>query len=211
MFVEGKKTLASYVPEAAVAGGVMWLLALLLPELIPAEQGSGADYHVTNVPLFSLYVALGAVAFLIFPIAVSGLRLRAARQETPMGLAGKIGTILVWVGAALVVVQFVTLIAGAISGTPSQFWILFFFGAPLFSLGMILFGISALRAWRGQPGRIAPLLSGIFALLAILIEADPYHDIAFALFGLTWVFLGLTMWRWDRHLQGRTDSAAPSS
>jgi hypothetical protein len=132
MFVEGKKTLASYVPEAAVAGGVMWLLALLLPELIPAEQGSGADYHVTNVPLFSLYVALGAVAFLIFPIAVSGLRLRAARQETPMGLAGKIGTILVWVGAALVVVQFVTLIAGAISGTPSQFWILFFFGAPTF-------------------------------------------------------------------------------
>ena len=69
------------------------------------------------------------------------------------------------------------------------------FGGLLFSLAMILFGISALRALRGQPGRIAPLLIAVFALLAFLFEADPYHDIAFTLFGLTWVLLGLSMWR----------------
>ena len=102
MFVEGKKTLVSYVPGAAVAGGVMWLLSLLLPFLISAEQGSGADYRITNVPLFSLYVAMGTVAFLLFPIAVSGLRLRAARQTMPVGSAGKFGEILVWFGALLV-------------------------------------------------------------------------------------------------------------
>jgi hypothetical protein len=182
---------------AAVAGGVMWLLSLLLPYLIPAEQGSGLDYRITIVPLFSFYVAMGAIAFLLFPIAVSGLRLRAARHATPLGTVGKIGEILVWVGTVTIVVQFVILIAGAISGAPSQFLILYFFGLLLFSLGMFLFGISALRALRGQPGRIAPLLIGIFALLAGLIEADPYHDIAFVLFGLTWVLLGLTMWRND--------------
>ena len=182
-------------PAAAVAGGALWLMSLLLPYLIPAEQGSGADYRITNVPLFSFYVAMGAAAFLLFPIAISGLRLHAARQETPMGAAGKIGAILVWIGAVLFSLQFVALIAGAISGTPIQFFVLYFFAVPLFSLGMILVGISALRALRGQPGRIAPLLIAVFALLAFLIEADPYHDIAFVLFGLTWVLLGLNMRR----------------
>ncbi len=195
MFIEGKKTLASYFPKAAVAGGVMWLLSLLLPFLIPAEQGSGADYRITIVPLFTFYVTIGAVAFLLFPIAVSGLRLRAAYHAMPIGAAGKFGEILVWVGVVLVAIQFVILIAGAISGTPSQFLVLYFFGLLLFSLGMILFGISVLRALRGQLGRIAPLLIAVFALLAFLIDADPYHDIAFTLFGLTWVLLGLTMWR----------------
>ena len=119
-----------------------------------------------------------------------------------MGAAGKIGAILVWIGAVLFLLQFVALIAGAISGTPTQFLVLYFqflvlyfFAVPLFSLGMILVGISALRALRGQPGRIAPLLIAVFALLAFLIEADPYHDIAFVLFGLTWVLLGLDMRR----------------
>jgi len=182
-------------PAAAVAGGALWLMSLLLPYLIPAEQGSGADYQITSVPLFSFYVAMGAAAFLLFPIAVSGLRLRAARQATSMGAAGKIGAILVWIGAVLFSLQFVALIAGAISGTPIQFFVLYFFAVPLFSLGMILVGISALRALRGQPGRIAPLLIAVFALLAFLIEADPYHDIAFVLFGLTWVLLGLNMRR----------------
>src|SRR3990172_6308747 len=122
-------------PAAAVAGGVLWLMALLLPNLIPAEQGSGADYQITSVPLFSLYVALGAVAFLLFPVAVSELRLRATRQATPMGVAGKIGVILVWVGAVLFVLQFIALIAGAISGAPLEFFVLYFFAVPLFSLG----------------------------------------------------------------------------
>ena len=192
MFVEGKKALVSSVPEAAVAGGVMWLLSLLLPFLIPAEQGSGADYRITNVPLFSLYVAMGAIAFLLFPIAVSRLRLHAAQQATPMRSPGKFGEVLVWAGALLVVVQFITIIAGAISGAPLQFLPLYFIGLLLFSLGMIFFGISALRALHG-PARLAPLLIAVFALPAGLIDADPYHDIAFVLFGLTWVFLGLNM------------------
>ena len=181
-------------PMAAVVGGVMWLLSLLLPFLIPAEQGSGTDYRITNAPLYSLNVAMGAVAFLLFPIAVSGLRQRDSRQAMPVGAAGKFGEILVWIGALLVVMQFTILIAGAISEAPPQFLPLFFIGLPLFSLGMLLFGISALRALRGQPGRLAPLLIAVFALLAGLIDADPYHDIAFVLFGLTWVILGLTMW-----------------
>jgi len=190
-----RRTLVGMSPMAAVLGGVLWLGALLLPFLLPAEQGSGADYRITNVPLYSLFVAMGTVAFLLFPIAVSGLRMRLSEEGRPMGRAGRIGSILVWAGGAVVSVQLLIMIAGAIAGSVSQDLWLYFIGMILHTLGMIVFGISALRGSGRQSTRVLPLLIGVFALLAFSIEADPFHDIAFTLFGLGWVALGLNMRR----------------
>ena len=154
-----------------------------------------ADGSLTDLPGFVLYLVtwtLGAAALVVAVLGLSGAR----------SIAGKLGRGASLAGAVLLTAFGVVGLGSAlIAGSPAEWsFLLFAVGLLLLVVGAIPFGVG-LRARLG-PWWTAVLVAGAGAAVALLAEADPWHDLGLFVFDAAWVALGM------RLLARRTPAAA---
>jgi hypothetical protein len=166
---------------AAVAAGVLMFLSVAAELRWPVQN---ADGSLTNVPGFVLYLAIWTIGAAALVVAVHGLG--------PVGsTAGKVGRGASLVGAGLLSgFGMVGLVTALVSGSPAEWSFL------LFALGLLLLVVGAvplaLGLRRSIPGWwTAVLVAGAGAAVALLAEADPWHDLGLFVFDAAWVALGL--------------------
>ena len=172
---------------AAVAGGLL-LAASVAAELVHPVQSS--DGSVLQPGLFAVYLSawtVGAAALLVALLGLGG----GATGSLPR--AGRIGRGIAVVGAALLVgCGGVGRVAGLISVAPAECsFLLFAVGALLFLVAAVPLALGLRRAGAAAPAWLAALVSGVGVVLALGIEADPWHDLGLFVFCGAWVVLGL--------------------
>ena len=178
--------------RSAVLAGLLWA-AGVAGEILAKPQD--ADGSVNDPLLFGLAVAASVVgsAFLVHAFR----RLHEAVQADGSGSrAAGIGGWCSVVGAAVVFIfSLLALGSGLAAGTVWEAsFIAFALGMLLLLVGQVTLGLSMRRKQRGA-GDVSPLLvlAGAWIIVAIVVPADPWHDIGmFGLFG-SWVLLGARM------------------
>jgi hypothetical protein len=173
---------------AAVAAGLL-LSASVAAELVRPVQRS--DGSVTDLPGFLGYVALWTLGAAALVVAIHGLGTDSR--------AGAIGRGLALAGAGLLTAfGAVGLITAAVGGAPAEeSFLLFAVGLLLLVLGAVPFTLglgSRLGGWR-----TAVLAAGAGGAVALLAEADPWHDLGLFVFDAAWIVVGL-------HLVARTSA-----
>jgi hypothetical protein len=173
-----------------VLGGVL-LTASIAAELIHPVQRS--DGTTTDPFLHALYLAAWLAGCLLVALAVLGLgsMLRANG-------ATRAGTIGMWLSVAGIVCFALSAIgglAGVFTGSYLEgAFVLLLVGFPLLIVGNL--SMSAAARSSSVP-RGTWLLLGVAAiglLVALLAEADPFHDIGFFVFFGSWIVLGINLW-----------------
>lgn len=176
---------------AAVAGGLL-LAASVAAELVhPVQEPDGTV--VSPVPYAGYVTAwtLGAVALVV---ALLGLGAPALPR------AGRIGRGIAVAGAALLVAfGAVGLVTGISAGVPAEWsFLLFAVGLLLFLVAAVPLALGLRRAGRPALGRAAVLVAGAGVVLALGVEADPWHDLGLFVFCGAWVGLGVGLLRRTR-------------
>jgi len=159
---------------AAVVAGLLLFASVAAELLWPVQEPDGSVTHVAG---FALYLAVFVVGAAALVVAVAGL-------------AGRIGRALSLAGAVLLVAFGALGLATAlITGTPAEWTFL------LFAVGLLLLVAGSVPLALGLRGPlpgwwVAVLLAGAGAAVALLAEADPWHDLGLFLFDAAWVALG---------------------
>ena len=179
---------------AAMLGGALWIALWFI-----LRSTWSADLLTLT---YEDYNRLMPIPLLLLMSGLAGLY---ARQG---GRSGKLGT----AGAVVAFIGLVMLLAGSVV----EFWIgggirhgnesisqsgwgIFLLGFPVLAVGMLLFGIAALRA-KVLPGwrRPLPLIIGLMItsgmLLAFGIIGEAGLAISVFSFGLGWIVLGYGLW-----------------
>lgn len=167
---------------AAVAAGFL-LLASVAAELIrPVQRPDGT---VTDVGGFVAYVALWTVGAAALVVAIHGLTtdIRAGRIGRALSLAG--AGLLTAFGA-------VGLVTAVVEGAPAEWsFLLFAVGLLLLVLGAVPFALGLRRRLGGWWTTVAA--AGAGAAVALLAEADPWHDLGLFLFDAAWIAVGVRL------------------
>jgi hypothetical protein len=163
------------------------LAAILAGVLIFAGQVGELLFGSPSDLVTVVYVLLYGGGIVALGVALWGLR--AVVELTRRGRAG------VWLalaGVALLGVFIIQVLVEVIRiGEPPQNFVLFALGFLLVVLGHLLF-CRDLRAHIGKAW-VAPLIAAAGAIVALTIEADPYHDIGLFIFEGAWVALGVAL------------------
>jgi hypothetical protein len=154
------------------------------------------DGTVTNVPVFALLVLTATIGFTLLLVAVHGLR-----ADVPTTKPGRVGAAMSLLGAGLLVVFGSTaLVTSLLAGSPLEAsFLVFLLGMLLLSVGPLMWGLS-LRRSEQAPGVWQLLaLSGVAALAALALEADPWHDLGLVVMFAAWTAIGVLLLRRGRH------------
>lgn len=177
--------------SAAVAAGAL-LFASVAAELVWTVQRP--DGTVTNLAGFALYLTAwtgGSVALVVALVGLGG-----ARSVTgPLPRSGHIGRGIALIGAVLLAGFGAVCLATALAtGAPAEWSFL------LFAVGLLLMPVSAVPLALGlrRAGRLGGwwatvLVGGAGALVGLLAEADPWHDLGLFVFFTSWVALGVRL------------------
>jgi hypothetical protein len=145
-----------------------------------------------------VYVLLYGGGVVALAVALWGLRALAGSTRR-----GRVGVWLALAGVAvlgLFIIQVTVQIVR--TGDLSENFVLFALGFVLAVLGHLLFAPD-LRAPLGNAW-VIPLIAAAGAVVALTVEADPYHDIGLFVFEGAWVALGVALMR-------RRSSAVPAT
>jgi hypothetical protein len=135
-------------------------------------------------------------------VAALGVALWGLRTLAGSTRRGRVGVWLALAGVALLGVFIVQVVIEVLrSGDVLQNFILFALGFLLVLVGHLLFARD-LRSYLGKAW-LMPIVAAAGAVVALTIEADPYHDIGLLTFEAAWVALGVVLMR-------RGLSAAPT-
>lgn len=181
---------------AAVAGGLL-LAASVGAELVHPVQE--ADGTVDSPALYAGYVTawtLGAVALIV---ALLGL------GAPVLPRAGRIGRGIAVAGAALLVAFGAAgLVTGVSAGVSAEWsFLLFAVGLLLVLVAAVPLALGLRRAGRPALAWVAVLIAGAGVVIALGVEADPWHDLGLFVFTGAWVVLGLEV------ITGRAPTTAP--
>jgi hypothetical protein len=166
--------------RAAVAAGVLMSVSVAAELVRPVQRPDGT---VTDLPGFVAYVALWMLGAAALVVAVGGLvaGTRTGAVGRALGLAG--AGLLTAFGA-------VGLATALVAGSPADWSFL------LFAVGLLLLVVGAVPFALGLRSRLgsswtAVLLAGAGAAVALLAEADPWHDLGLFAFDAAWIAVGL--------------------
>jgi len=167
---------------AAVAAGLLLFASVAAELLRPVQRPDGT---VTDLPGFLVYMSLWTVGAAALAVAIHGL-------------GGRIGRAISLAGAGLLTAFGATgLVTAMASGAPAEeSFLLFAVGLLLLALGAVPFGLG-LRVRLGGWWTAIPV-SGLAAAVALLAEADPWHDLGLFAFDAAWLALGLRLLRPSR-------------
>lgn len=176
--------------RAAAASGVLMIAGVEGEWLFDPQRGDGT---VTNMPLFALLLLTATAGFALLLIAVVGLRAHTAPSTRP----ARIGSVMTMAGAgSLVLFGLVALVTSLLRGSPLEAsFVAFLLGMLLLAVGPVTWGLSLSRRPPAPGVWHLLLLSGVAALGAIAIEADPWHDISLTVMFATWSGLGIVLLR----------------
>ena len=180
---------------AAVAAGVLMFVSVAAELRRPVQD---ADGTLTSVPGFVLYLATWTLGAAALVVAVHGL---GVVRTT----AGKIGRAASLAGAGLLTAfGIVGLGTALVAGSPAEWSFL------LFAVGLLLLVVGAVPLALGlRPGVprwwTAVLVAGAGAAVALLAEADPWHDLGLFVFFLAWALLGVA---WTQRSRRSADRVA---
>jgi hypothetical protein len=167
------------------------------------------DGTVTNLPGFAMLLLTATIGFALLLLAVRGLRAQASATK-----AARVGALMSLVGAGLLVAFGMTgLITSVLNGSPLEAsFIAFILGMLLLSVGPMTWGLSLRRRSPTAGVWQILLLSGVAALTALALEADPWHDVALVVMFASWTALGVLLLRRGGHsasgVPGRADAHA---
>ena len=177
------------------------IAAILAGVLIFAGQAGELIFGSRSGLVTAVYVLLGGGGILALGIALWGLR--AFTRST---WRGRLGVWLSLSGVAVLVVFIIQVLVEVVqAGQVPENFVLFALGYLLAILGHLLFA----RDLRPHLGRawVAPLVAAAGAIVALTVEADPYHDIGLFVFEGAWVALGVALLRL-RSTAGRDAASA---
>ena len=165
--------------RAAVAAGLLMFASVAAELVRPVQRPDGT---VTDLPGFVTYVALWTLGAAALVVAIGGLptATRAGRVGRALGLAG---------AGMLTAFGAVGLATAMVTGSPAEWSFL------LFAVGLLLVVVGAVPFALGLRRRLgswwtAVLVAGAGAAVALLAEADPWHDLGLFLFDAAWIALG---------------------
>jgi hypothetical protein len=145
-----------------------------------------------------VFVALGVAGIVALGVAFFGLRKLVSGTRR-----GRIGILLALAGFALLALFAIQVIVEQIrTGEIPDNFILFAFGFLLVTVGQLLFA----RDLRPTIGRawVLPLVGVVGLAVALVVTADPIHDIGLFVFEAAWVALGIVLLRAQRRPLHRT-------
>jgi hypothetical protein len=140
----------------------------------------------------SVFVALGVAGIVALGVAFFGLRNLVSGTRP-----GRIGVWLALAGFALLALFAIQVIVAQIrTGEIPDNFILFALGFLLVTVGQLLFA----RDLRPTIGRawVLPLVAVVGLAVALVVTADPIHDIGLFVFEAAWVALGVALLRAQR-------------
>lgn len=198
--------------RAAVAAGILMTVGTQGEWILDPQRDDGT---VANLPAFAMLLLATNAGFVLLVVAALGMSRTAGAPRTR---AARVGGALTVAGAGLLTLfGFSTLISALVSGVAWQpAFVAFLLGMLILAVGCQIWGLS-LRHRTSTPGLSTTLIAiGVFALAALLIEPDPWHDASLVGMFAGWSVLGLLVLRTPERaaLTGqrsrRTTSPAPS-
>ena len=191
--------------RASAASGILMLIGIEGEWLLDPQRDDGT---VTNLPVFVVLLLTATTGFALLLVAVRGLY-----RHTPHTKPARLGALASTAGATLLVLFGLGSLAGAlVTGSPIEAaFLAFLLGILLLAVGTLTWAVSLRR--RPRTARVAQLLmlAGGAAGSALVLEADPWHDLALALMCAAWTTLGLHLLRaarQERSELGGTSAAA---
>ena len=162
---------------AAIAAGVLLFASVFAELLVPVED----DGKITNLPLGSLYIAGFGAGLAALIVALYGLR--ALDLHRKLRRTDRLSFWLALGGAGLLLL-FATqaLVTTAVTGDSPGGFVLFGLGFLLLVVGQLLAGFGILRSGVGRPVGQLLLLASAAAVAAVIVPADPFHDLGLFLF-----------------------------
>jgi hypothetical protein len=158
----------------ALIGGVLIFGSVIAELFFPVQSADGT----TTVPiLHALYLVAWSIGWTLVAVwAVRFCTILAGVQARSRRLG--IGSWMVVGGAAAFVLSALGQLAGVLAGAYLEgFFVLFLVAFPLLVAGLVLLAFATRRTPTRGGTWILLLLGGIGLLVALLAEADPYHDI----------------------------------
>jgi len=184
---------------AAILGGVLWIAVRVLVLLEPPPFSYDAYNRMFVAPLLLLLVGLLGLS-----ARSAGGRRRLARTGTMAAVGGC--ALLIAGNVAefwFVLMQSKPNANAAYQSGAEEVWIgseigwmLFLLGFLIMSIGLVLFGVAAVRANELPRWRALPLMVGVAGLMAFLF--GPFlvaaADLLLTLIGVGWILLGYLLW-----------------
>lgn len=179
-----KPDIARRTGVAAIAAGSLLFVSVFAEIAHPVQRQDGS---VTQAGIFAAYIALwtlGAAAL------VAALRWLAQLVELPR--AARVGRRISLAGAVLLLAFGAVVAVTALeSGSPWEpSFVLFGLGLLLTVIGQVTLGIGLRRREHLGPAAGLLVVAAAGALVAVLVFADPWHDLGLATFDAAWVALG---------------------
>lgn len=174
----------------AVLGGVL-LAASVGAELIHPVQTP--DGTTTEPLLHTLYLAAWLAGSLLLALAALGLgsilRGDGARRSATIGMWLSVA------GAACFALYTIGGLAGVMTGSYFEgAFVLFLLAFPLLIVGNVTMAVAARSSSAPRGTWLLLGLAAIGLVVALLAEADPFHDIGFFVFFCSWIVLGIQFW-----------------
>ena len=167
----------------AVLGAGLQVLGLASEWLLHPQA---ADGTVRDPFTFSAGVLLwlAGTALMVAVLLALGRRLsRAGRVGAWLGIVGN---------AALVVSGVCMLVTGLLTGRPAEWSFLFFaLGYLLALVGYPMLGLGLRRSGHRDARWLLPIVAAAGIVVAIGVEADPWHDLGLTAVSVAWMAFGL--------------------
>jgi hypothetical protein len=183
--------LANRTTVAAIAAGLL-LSASVAAELIhPVER----DGQVINLPLSLGYVVLYGAGAICLTVALRSLDMLHRAAGRPLSRGGSAGVRTALAGSAMQILFSATaaVIETTTRESPDAAFVFFGVGFLLLIIGSVLLALGLRRAGLLGSAWAFPLAGAAGGILAILVEADPFHDIGLLAFFSAWVGVGLAV------------------
>jgi hypothetical protein len=165
------------------------LAAILVGVLIFAGQAGELVFGSPSDQVTVVYVLLYGGGVVALGVALWGLRALAGSTRR-----GRVGVWLALSGVAVLGLFIIQVMVQVVrTGHPPENFLLFALGFVLAVFGHLLFAAD-LRAPLGNAW-VMPLIAAAGAIVALTVEADPYHDIGLFVFEGAWVALGVALMR----------------
>lgn len=192
------RTLVRWGGLAAMVAGMLWFVVRALVLWSPPPLTYDDYNRLFSVPL------------LLFFGGLVGLH----AQQSARGPLARLGKLLAFLGCTLLltgnIVEFWLVLLQAKPNVAAADergeldvwigseigWITFLVGLFLLCIGLVLWGIAAVRTKSFLRSRFIPLLIGTHGLLAFVMAPLilPAADVLLVLFGLGWIWLGYALW-----------------
>ncbi len=163
--------------------------AVLAGVLVLAGQGGGLVFGANSDAAKVTYGLLFGGGIVALGVALWGLR-----DLTGVTRRGRIGVWLALAGVVLLGLFFMQALISVIrTGEVPEVIVLFALGFLLALVGQVLFAPDLRRSLGG--GWVLPLVASVGIIVALAVEADPFHDIGLFVFEGAWVALGASILR----------------